>query len=257
MRLSYSKLSTFLDCGFKYKLRYIHRLPQKPRSYLRLGSVLHSVLGRFYLDAGDTPPDLEYLLSLYQEVWPYPKPSQQKQYDLGIEILKGYYQYNMDYWHPAIWVEFSFNVPFGGHTIEGVFDRVDRLEDGRMEIIDYKAQKALPTQEEVDENLQLSVYALAFREITGDIPDLLSIYHLRSNRKWTTSRSSEEIDAIASRILEIAGQITFRRNFEPKENRGCRWCDYKDYCPLKVAHPLAIPQKETQRQLSLWVPAYA
>ncbi len=251
MRLSYSKISTFLDCGFKFKLRYIHKLPQKPRSHLRLGSVLHSVLGKFYIDAEAGLPSLDYLLSLYEEAWPSPTENYQSQYDLGREILEEYYRSNMDSWRFPLWVESAFNVPLRGHTIVGVFDRVDSLEDGRTEIIDYKAQKILPTQEEIDEDLQLKVYALAFREITGNIPDLLSVYHLRSNRKWATSPSREEVDATESRMLEVAKEITYGRNFRPKANQKCRWCDYKTYCPLKATNPLPIPHEGADRQLSL------
>ncbi len=254
MRLSYSKVSTFLDCGFKFKLRYIHKLPQKPRSHLRLGSVLHSVLGKFYIDTESGLPSLDYLLSLYEEAWPSPAENHHSQYDLGRKILEEYYRSNMDGWHPPLWVESAFNVPLGRHIIVGVFDRVDRLEDGRIEIIDYKAQKALPTQDDVDEDLQLKVYALAFRQITGNIPDLLSVYHLRSNRKWTTGSSWEEVDATKSKILDVASRITHGRHFKPRANQGCRWCDYRVYCPLKTDSPLPVPLKNSQRQLSLGIP---
>jgi len=47
------------------------------------------------------------------------------------------------------------------HIISGIIDRIQKTED-RYEIMDYKTGKRLPTQNKVDQNSQLSIYALAF-----------------------------------------------------------------------------------------------
>jgi len=46
--MSFSKLSTYRRCGFQYRLRYVERIPSRPKTHFRFGGVLHSVLGRFY-----------------------------------------------------------------------------------------------------------------------------------------------------------------------------------------------------------------
>lgn len=255
MQLSYSKLSTFSQCGFRYKLRYLDRVPVKPKPYLRFGSVLHSVLGKFYLYPGEGKPELDYLLSLYQETWPLPNKGQRKHYERGPEILKEYYARNIASWRPPLWAECVFNVPIGEHTLTGVFDRVDELGDRKYEVIDYKAQKAVPTQEEVDADLQLTLYALAFQKITGEIPHLLSVYHLRENRKLTTVRTGENLHWVTSEILRIAGRISRGKDFQPEEGQSCKWCDYVAYCPVKAEAPLPLPEKGSrmkgERQMEL------
>ena len=243
MHLSYSKLSTFSECGYRYRLRYLYQVPTKPRPYLRFGSILHSVLERFYLYAGEGKPSLDYLLSLYQQAWVLPNEGQRRYYERSLEILKGYYARNIEFWEPPLWVEYVFRVPIGAHVLTGIFDRVDRLGDGNCEVIDYKAQKAVPTQEDVDADLQLTLYALAFQKITGVIP-YLSVYHLRENRKLVTTRSEQALRHAEVQVLEMAGRISEGR-FQPRESEGCQWCDYKEYCPLKTEEPLPVPKRDT------------
>jgi RecB family exonuclease len=47
------------------------------------------------------------------------------------------------------------------HIISGIIDRIQKT-DTSYEIMDYKTGKRLPTQYKVDQNNQLSIYALAF-----------------------------------------------------------------------------------------------
>ena len=251
MQLSYSKISSFLDCGWRYKLRYVSKVPSKPKPYFRFGSVLHSVLGRFYLYPGEGKPSLDYLLSLYQERWPQSDGKSQTNRETGERILREYYDRNIAHWRPPMYAECIFNVRIGRHSLTGVFDRVDRHEDGRIEVIDYKAQRRVPSQEEMDEDLQLSLYALGFEEMTGRIPDQLSIYHLRENRKLSTMRTSEQLSEVREIVLDIGDRIFNRRGFVPKENRECQWCDYISYCPLKTEEPLEAPMPPVQMELEL------
>lgn len=53
--------------------------------------------------------------------------------------------------------------------IGGKIDRVDVLPDGMVEIIDYKTSEKVPSQKEVDKDVQLTFYALAATTIKEDI----------------------------------------------------------------------------------------
>ena len=69
-----------------------------------------------------------------------------------------------------MYVEERFGIPIGNHILVGRFDRVDQVGYDSYEIIDYKAAKRVATQSEVDADLQLGIYALAFRLTTGKLP---------------------------------------------------------------------------------------
>ncbi len=62
--------------------------------------------------------------------------------------------------------ERRFKVEIGGARVKGRFDRVDRIASGEVAVIDFKTGKA-KTQDDADESLQLSVYALAAQKELG------------------------------------------------------------------------------------------
>lgn len=250
MRLSYSKLSTFLDCGLRYRLKYVEKVPSRPKPYLRFGKILHSVLKEFYSYPGPGKPELEHLLSYYRAFWPRENEGYRRYFKQGVEILERYYQANIQTYARPYWIEEPFKVPVGQHTLIGRFDRVDHLGDDRYEIVDYKTEKAIPTQEKVDGDLQLSIYALAFRKIMGILPEVLSVYHLRSNQKLGTVRTEEGLRQLEEKATATISEILGGASFKPRENRECRFCDYRKYCPLKSDHPEPIPSK-TSPQMEL------
>ena len=62
--------------------------------------------------------------------------------------------------------EQSFEIRVGETAVVGRIDRIDRRPDGSVAIVDYKTGKARD-QENADESLQLSLYAIAAREKWG------------------------------------------------------------------------------------------
>ena len=97
--------------------------------------------------------------------------------------------------HPANQVpetERRFKVEIGGAKVKGRFDRVDRLANGEVAIVDFKTGKA-KTQEDADDSLQLSVYALAAKEI--------GLYRvvagLHQSGEWNGDRIAAHAEAIS------------------------------------------------------------
>ena len=240
MKLSYSKLSTYIRCGFQYRLRYVEKIPSRPKSHFRFGSILHSVLGKFYRYEGEGKPSLEYLLSLFENAWPVEDERHRKSHDLGVEVLREYYRANIGSWHPPVWVECAFNVPIGRHSVQGVFDRVDRIGEDRYKVIDYKAGAVVPTQEEMDRDLQLSVYGLAFWKMAGSIPEELCVYHLRENVELSTVRTMGDLEETERAILDAGDRMSRKEGLDPRESEECKWCDYAEYCPEKTDSPIPV-----------------
>ena len=92
----------------------------------------------------------------------------------------------------------------------GRIDRIDRLSDGRVVITDYKTGKA-QSQEDSDESLQLSIYALAAREKWGYHADRLVLYNLEGNSAMVTRRSDLELEAAKIRVSGVAANISRRK----------------------------------------------
>lgn len=247
MRLSYSKLSAFIGCGFLYRLKYIEKMPTRPKPHLGFGRILHATLNRFYTLDTDNP-SLDDLLYLYKGYWKTESTAYKRHYAKGLSILKRYYELNMKEYHKAVYLEQPFEVPIGYHILAGRFDKVDRIDNNTYEIIDYKAAKQVATQAQADSDLQLGIYGLAFRFTTGTLP-LLSLYFLPENVKITSRRTDKEIHRIRSGLESIVDRLMSGEHFEPRAGMECKWCDYKQYCPLKTENPLPLPKREIQPEL--------
>ena len=240
-------MSAFMNCGFLYRLRYIEKIPARPKPHLGFGRILHSTLDKFYsLDADY--PSFDDLLRIYKGYWKIGSDAYKRHYAKGLRILKRYYELNIWSYDRAVYVEQSFEIPISEHTLAGRFDRVDRIGDDAYEIIDYKAAKRIPEQAEVDADLQLGIYALAFRLTTGKLP-FLSFYFLPKNVKVSSKRTESEIDRIRSGLDIIVDKLMSSQYFEPQEGIECKWCDYKRYCPLKTDTPLEFSKRAVQPEL--------
>ena len=85
--------------------------------------------------------------------------------------------------------------------IYGSIDRIDRLPSGGIEVIDYKTGK-ISSQKGVDENLQLTIYALACRDALGlGTPERVTLYFTESATRLSTTRTDEQLDAARDEIL--------------------------------------------------------
>ena len=247
VQLSYSRLSAFMNCGLLYKLRYVEKIPARPKPHLGFGRILHSTLDKSYnLDTDH--PTFDDLRRLYKSYWRTDSDAYKKHYAKGLRILERYYELNIWSYDRAVYVEQPFEIPIGDHTLAGRFDRIDRIGDDDYEIVDYKAAKRVPPQAEVDADLQLGIYALAFKLTTGKLA-LVSFYFLPRNVKVTSRRTESELHRLKSGLHSIVDRMLSGEHFDPQGGVECKWCDYKRYCPLKTETPLKLPRREFQPEL--------
>src|SRR5207237_6835437 len=89
--------------------------------------------------------------------------------------------------------EEKFEIRIGNTNVVGRIDRIDRAPDGRVVLTDYKTGKPR-SQENADESLQLSIYALAARSKWGYETDRLVLYNLQENSSMVTRRSAADLE---------------------------------------------------------------
>ena len=121
-----------------------------------------------------------------------------------------------------------FDVKVGDIKVVGRIDRIDEAAGGVV-ITDYKTGKA-QSQEDSDESLQLSIYALAVREKWGYHSDHLVLYNLEGNSPVVTRRNEFQLNEARSRVMQVAGNIAAGK-FDPKPGFYCRFCAYRNLCP--------------------------
>ena len=244
MRISYSGLETFSLCPAKYKFQYIERIRAPKSKDAFFGTLIHECLRMFHNPSQPTPPLEEDVLKYFTEKWNSEiyKDKQEEAFAFhqGVEILKNYCSQNRKLDSIIVSLETPFAAPLAEdkeiHYITGRIDRVDKLSNGSFEVIDYKTTKKMPSQEQVDNNLQLSVYHIgvisrwpSFQK--ENQPIKLSLHYLRHNEKLSTFRNNEQVNESKDKILSLINQIG-ASSFEPISNPLCDWCSFQQYCPL-------------------------
>jgi putative RecB family exonuclease len=125
--------------------------------------------------------------------------------------------------------EEQFSMKIGCTTLAGRIDRIDRASGDRVIITDYKTGKP-KSQEDADESLQLSLYALAAREKWGYHAERLVFHNLDGNTAISTTRADVELAEAKLKVEEVAEKISAGK-FDPTPGFHCAWCSYRSLCP--------------------------
>jgi putative RecB family exonuclease len=241
MNTSYSALDTFLTCPLKYKYSQIDRIKTPKSKEQVFGTLLHSTL-KVAHTPGILSPTLEQALDFFSKNWNadvYGDETEERSaFSQGVAMLQDYYKKNDLSKINIIDLESRFQLEVGEkekHIVSGIIDRIDKTEDG-YEIIDYKTTRKLPSQEKVDNDLQLSIYLAGFlKRYPKEIENLdrikVSLYYLKHGVKLSSSRTLDQVKQSEEFILDLADQIG-QSKFEPTLSGLCAWCGYQKICPM-------------------------
>ncbi len=251
--LSYTQISRYQSCPLWYKLQYIDRLEPKDKWYFSFGSTIHACAEYFFKVRVPPPPLLEELLEFYEQNWlseGYESAEEEAKYKAyGREILSKFWEIHSADFKMPVAVEPRFYIDIEGVKLTGYIDRVDKLDSGGLSIVDYKTDKELFTIDDLETNLQLTLYQLAAEE-TWHLPvERLTLYHFRSNTPCScVPRDKPQLDEARHLVLETAKNIGEKR-FPAIENRYCP-CDFPVHCPYYRQKYVTIVAEP--REIGIW-----
>jgi DNA helicase II / ATP-dependent DNA helicase PcrA len=248
--LSASAIEIYEQCPLRFKLEREWNLPREVPASLHYGAAMHRVLLTFY-DAqrfGRQIADADLLEQFHADFASAGIPDRY-QYDLylrqGIEQLQQFLDLARQSPAPRVLqTEQRFEFQVSGCRLAGRVDRIDRSGTDAVDIVDYKTGKPR-LQEDADKSLQLSLYALAAREVWGQRAAHLVFYNLENNTSVSTTRSDAELEAARHRVEEVAEAIAFGK-FAAKPGYQCVLCPYRNLCP-ETEKVLTLPEKSAHR----------
>jgi putative RecB family exonuclease len=236
VRLSYSSISTFRQCQTKFARLYVEKDVRYESETSLEGTLVHEVLEKWMPDRSQNYRLL--LKSIAREKFP----------DIRFEQYWGAYSLLRDFAKRkdlnsintiAYEVAFDFVLP-NGVPIRGRIDRVDTMDDGTINLVDYKTTRSYIYKNEVEESLQGAMYVLAamynlYPKAKGYT---FTIDALRFNA--TTVSFTNEFLGIAMDYLEKTHDEIVALTSESavaKVNRFCGFCPYRNECSaLAEAH---------------------
>jgi len=237
--LSYSQIQTFEICPLHYKLKYLLKIPTPISSAQSFGISVHATLRDFYqkrmrgekLKAKDTIP---ILLTNWINEGYSSKEHEREALERAKRTIVKYIETNESPNLPLA-LELPFKFSLGQLQIGGRIDRIDKLKNNHIEILDYKTGNNIPDEKALIQNAQLTTYALAATMVKDQILNkkseevILSMYYLEEGKKFTTTRTKEQLEEAKKWFFQKAKEIE-NSNFECSKSALCVRCEYKMLC---------------------------
>lgn len=238
--LSYSQMQTFDICPLHYKLKYIMKIPTEMTSAQSFGTSVHSALKIFYQNwQNGNKLKINNIKKILEGVWINEgyssKNHERKAFEKATLFVTRHLKNNFDKKNLPLALEYPFNFMLGNIKIAGRIDRIDKFDQDKIEIIDYKTGGNIPSLKELNDDLQLTFYALAATKVKDKFlyksPEsiLLSLYYLDKDIKLTTIRSKNQLEEAKSIILKKVNEIA-KSDFKCSGSLLCKNCEYKMLC---------------------------
>ncbi len=198
---SYSQISTYERCPRLYLLHYLVGVPDNPANdwQTQLGSAFHDALHTLHLaqEAG-TELDLSSLVSRN-----FSDASAEFESAATQRAIAGFLKHD-DATAQPLMTEREFHLRLGSGrdvpVIRGFIDRIQRTADGKIEIVDYKTNRANKSKAEVMHDLQLPIYVMACREALHLEPDYATMAFVRHDNWVRIDVATMDLDGARQRI---------------------------------------------------------
>jgi CRISPR/Cas system-associated exonuclease Cas4 (RecB family) len=236
----------------------LKRERSKPTEAQMFGTFLHSVLEEMHTRAAEAefvgswsgPGIGEQIDEIYKQEWIKGALSSVDLFKEGREII--------DLWidthgeidsYAVLSNEQQFNIEINGHHVMGYIDRIDRVNDTTVKVVDYKSNRMLYSEHDLTHNLQLSIYSMAARVLYPWAKYVeLEFDMLRHGCVQRTTRTLDDLETAADYVEAMAEKALREKEFAPQLNRLCNWCDYRDNCTAYVTAiteaPITIDERE-------------
>ena len=239
IKLSATRLKTYLTCRRKYYFKYVqhlknHTIPSDMPEEYEIGNAVHLALKELYSkkssysDAQALQKDLERELELQRgssELESYLIEIQKRRLkEFGrVEVA------HFDEGYEVVATEEYFEVPYKGITLEGQIDRVDKQGD-KISVLDYKTGNyALYNKNNFTEatDFQLEFYSLLAAGL-GTV-ESCAFYDLKELKVVPEAFLEEKLEILGSHIKDLL-QVQELDTKMCEDEKNCNYCEYKIIC---------------------------
>ena len=242
LALSFRQIDDYISCPLKYKYVHILRIPILRHHSVVYGSAIHKAILHFYQAKIDKRKfTQEDLIKSFTAAWVnegfLSRAHEEQRFAQGKVTLKRFFDQEKDNSAPA-YIEQQFNFVLGKDKIIGRWDRIDRVCDGAV-IIDFKTSDIIKKQKQADkrvkQSLQLSIYALAYSIINGELPLRVEFHFVDTGLMGRGQRTEGDLEKTKELIAQASSGIRAREFQALPEYATCNWCAYREVCPYTTS----------------------
>ncbi len=245
--VSASRLNTWLACRLKFRFRYVDGLVKPNTAARHTGTVVHAVLQQWNLARWRRVPlDTDAVEALFEQAWALPDDlniawdndapeAAAKAAALG--LVEMYFRDTPippDEKPEA--VEVSVEMDLSSHGLPRLIGIIDLVRAGGR-IVDFKTTGKTPDNAMAlhSNGLQLTAYALLYRDATGRKESAMELHHLiktKTPKLVITERglATEQEEARFYRLVESYVHGLESEDYVPSPGLHCAGCEFFNEC---------------------------
>ncbi len=243
--MSASQAEAYQKCPRQYALeRRLRIYPPDENPYARFGQLVHHVL-QVCGDAASEPrkpglslsdalavldrriAEMEFGTPVLNQAWR----------ERGAKLLELLSQRWEDDGSTPIKFERAVDSELNGIVWKGRIDRIDRMGDGTLRVIDYKTSKTLMTIKDAKVSLQLGFYLWALSQTESEVRvGAAEFWHpLKEGGSWKRSFDPDRLSEVVE-LLDGIAQAIVSEGADPlpwpaKPSGECKRCKVRTLCP--------------------------
>ena len=236
--MSFSRLATFRQCPAKFYYRYVRGEDDPAGAPAELGKVVHSAIEKLVQDYRRNGEKVWTQVTAehhFERALVQANGLEMHDVRDGLRMIRNY----VDQGTPARpeeihGVEERFSTEIAGEKLIGFIDRVDLLDGGqRLVITDLKTNRKLYSRDEVENSLQLYLYALVMSLRFPDIPaeNIELVYDMLYFGVKQRTTCDPVMLAAAVKMIGYYSEAIRTSEFPAKVSPLCSWCSFRKSCP--------------------------
>lgn len=232
MKLSKSKVNTYLKCPLEFKFQYIDEIEVEPNKYMILGSDVHLIAEKFADKFGDDLRDVNInneLLKIAHEE------------DVGYDVVD--HIDNLANFFREVFIDNDYKLFCQEEYIldeknrfSGICDIILEDDNGELVVIDYKTSKSSSFSRY---RRELCYYKLLVENVFEKPVSQVGIFFTKNGRLRLLDVCDEdnkrkylnnnEISEAVDTLHHVRSEIN-EGKFNPKPQYLCRFCTYRHIC---------------------------
>jgi len=248
--VSPSRVNQIETCPRQYQYTTVQRLPEKKKMATYRGTIFHEILEEMFLLTQGTPQDrtIDLTMEIMREKFPIlvtDEIAEEMELDsLGVQSLaadvakyiRTYFAMENPTEITSEGIEISMDVDMGGWILRGILDRLDRMPNGDLEIVDYKTGKVPQDRYKDSAILPAKIYAYLCERVLGERPTRIRLMYVQFGKEIIVEVTDEHVRYAEQRVRDAWEKIEqwYDAQYFPayKNNLCDKWCSFKDICPL-------------------------